>query len=210
MLWDVLLKRASWIVWLTRRSKVLARQGWSAARHQTPLLRLRASLPELTLRILGQNILCTACPRGCFLLAAYGRELLPVYGLSRWGLWLAPVCSACGEKTPPRAWTRRAETLCGHTHGAPGPIVDSSPPRGQDVCHPGSDAQDSGPTRPHKARGRPWMPSEGHLGEDKRDRGSLHPRAVGAGDAGDPGERGPESKGGCVAVRAPRRGRRRG
>ena len=58
--------------------------------------------------------------------------------------------------------------------------------------------------------GRPLMPSAAHLGADERDRWGLSPWHVGAVDAGDPGERGPESTGGCVALRAPRRGRRRG
>jgi hypothetical protein len=58
--------------------------------------------------------------------------------------------------------------------------------------------------------GRPWMPRAAPLGADERDRWGLSPWHVGEVDAGDPGERGPESPGGCVALRAPRRGRRRG
>ena len=56
----------------------------------------------------------------------------------------------------------------------------------------------------------PFMHIEADLGEDDMDRWGLSPRYVREIDAGDPVEMGPESKGGCVSLGAPMRGRRRG
>jgi hypothetical protein len=176
---------------------------------KAPILRVLSSWPALTRRIFVQRILGTAGPIGGFLLQHRGENFCQVMGRRGGGVGWPQCAPHAATKRPQRAGTR-AETVRGPTQGPPGPIVDASTPRGQDVATPDRRIRTAAQPGRHMRVGRPWMPSEAHLGEDQRDRGSLHPRHLGEVDAGDPGARGPEIQGGCGAVRAPRRGSRRG
>ena len=78
--------------------------------------------------------LCADTPLHCVLdrglfPSAYGKEFSPVYGLWPWWLWLAPVCSACGEKTP-----QDSRGSCGDfaPPGATGAILDPPTAGSQD------------------------------------------------------------------------------
>ena len=159
--------------------------------------------------IFGQIILCTACPIGGFLLQHMVDNFCQFMG-RRGGGFGWPQCAPHAAKKRPKIAGTRAETLRGHTQGTTGPILDSSTTRGQDFAT--TDLMIRAEAQPGRQMlvGRPCMPIEAHLGEDNMDRGSLQPRHWCEVDAGAPVEMGPESKGGFVALRAPRRGSRRG
>ena len=176
---------------------------------KSQILRLLASLSELTLMIFVQIILCTTCPIGCFLLQHMVENFCKFMGRGRRRFRRSQFATHAAMKCPERAGAR-AETLGGHAPGAPGAILDPPTACGEHFAATdlviGTEAQPGG----KMLVGRPLMPIEAHLGEDDRDRWGLSPRHVGEVDAGDPVERGPESKGGFVALRAPMRGSRRG
>ena len=156
-----------------------------------------------------QIILCTTCPIGCFLLQHRVEHFCTCMGRGRRRLRRSQFAPHAARKCPEIAGAR-AETLGGHAQGATGAILDPPPARGEHFASTdliiGTEAHPGG----KMLVGRPLMPIEAHLGEDDMDRWGLSPRHLGEVDAGDPGERGPEIKGGFVAWRAPMRGSRRG
>ncbi len=156
-----------------------------------------------------QIILCTTCPIGCFLLQHMVENFCQFMGRRRGGFgW--PQCAPHAAKKRPQRAGARAETLRGHAQGATGPIVDPAPPRGQYCATTALMIRTEAQPGHTMLVGRPCMPIEAHLGEDNMHGGSLQPGYLCEVDAGDPVEMGPEIKGGFVALRAPRRGRRRG
>jgi hypothetical protein len=112
-------------------------------------------------------------------------------------------------KRPQRAGAR-AETVGGHAPGATGAIVDPSTARGESLAATDLRIRTASHPGGTMVVCRPCRPLEAHLSEDDMDRWGLSPRHVREGDAGDPGERGPESTGRFVALGAAMRGRRRG
>ena len=186
-------------------------RGLVGLRHhiQSQVLALLASLSELTLRIFVPIILGTTCPIGCVLLQHRVENFCQCMGRRCGGCgW--PQCAPHTAKKRPQRAGACAETLRGHAQGAPGPLLDPSPPRGPSWAT----TELLGRTEAQPGRkmfvGRPCMPIEAHLGKDNMDRGSLQSRYLCEVDAGDPVEMGTEIQGGCVALRAPLRGRRRG
>jgi hypothetical protein len=97
------------------------------------------------------------------------------------------------------------ETLGGQTPGAPGTVVHPATARSAPCATPHRIGRTEPSPGDKLLLGRPWMPSAPHRGEAHMPRWGLAPGHVGAVDAGEPGERGAEGKGRCVAWRLPRR-----
>ena len=169
----------------------------------------RASWWQLTRRLLGAIILGAPGPRGGGLLAHGGENVGPLVGRGGRGLGRPEFPPHAAKKGPESAGAG-TETLRRQAPGAPGAILDPSPPRG---AHWAAADRRVGPAaypRGKRVRWRPGRPMEAPRGEDARERRGWSPRHVGEVDAGDARERGPEGTGGCVTVRVPRRGRRWG
>jgi hypothetical protein len=148
--------------------------GW---RHQvTPhLCGVRASLCERALVLFVQSIHGPACQSGCVLLQPRGEH---------GGEWRGGGCRRCGwpQCAAPTALTRparagaRAETVCGHTQGATGALVDPATASGQDcAATPAVLWAETSPGRTRRVC-RPCRPREAPRGEDERERESVSPR----------------------------------
>src|SRR5204863_10084835 len=119
-------------------------------------------------------------------------------------------CAAHAAKKRSKIAGARAETVCGHAQGATGAIVD--PPTACGAHFATTDLMIRTEAQPGYTMFvcRPCMPIEAHLSEDAMDRWGLEPRPLREVDTGDPGQMGPEIKGGFIALGAPMRSRRRG
>jgi hypothetical protein len=121
-----------------------------------------------------------------------------------------PQCAAHATKQGSQRAGALAETVRGQTQGAAGAIGDPPAARGAHCAATalvrGPEAQPGGTMRVC----RPCLPLEAHRCADDVARPRLASGHVRAIHAGEPVQRGTESKGGCVPVRVPLGGRRWG
>ena len=173
------------------------------------MFRLVASLSERALVIFLPRMLGTVCAIGGLLLQ-HGGENVRAWMRRGCGGLGRPQCAPHAAIKRSESAGARAETLRGHAEGATGPIVDPPTARG---AHGAATDPMSG-TKPQPGRTmlvrRPRAPIEAHCGKDGVDREGLSARHVREGDPGEPGQRGAESKRGCVALGLPMGGRRWG
>jgi hypothetical protein len=176
---------------------------------ESQMLGLLAAWSALALLILVQIMRGPTCLIGCFVLQHRRDNFGACLGGGCRGFGRAECAAQAAMKRPKRAGPR-AETVGGHAPGATGAILD--PPTARGEYWAATDLLSRTESHPGDKMFvcRPLMHRKANRSEDDMDRWGLSPRHVRAVAAGDRVERGPESKGRCVSLGAPRRGRRRG